>query len=171
MGMSVGLPFRGVLPATLQEKILVAAAQMRAQSSARRRSLFRVQAQCSVDCQVWLCSLEATSHLGTGTSKTEKDGSECVLKGRLGDTRNLIHATDEKACIEASFEGSLHNQRVEALSQLSNTSQVSEDRRRFLLNYVQKVEPQIMEQFAEHAPAQVWSFILVIQICGQRAGK
>lgn len=83
MGLGVGQPFRGVLPATLQEKILVAAAHMRAQSIVRRRSVFRVQAQCSVDCQV------------------------------------------------------------------------SEDRRRFLLNYVQKVEPQIMEQFAEHAPAQV----------------
>ena len=30
-----------------------------------------------------------------------------------------------------------------------------EDRRRFLLNYVQKVDPQIMEQFADHAPNQV----------------
>lgn len=37
--------------------------------------------------------------------------------------------------------------------------QVSEDRKRFLLNYVQKVEPQIMEQFAQHAPPQV-SFLL-----------
>ena len=32
---------------------------------------------------------------------------------------------------------------------------MQEDRRRFLLNYVQKVDPQIMEQFADHAPNQV----------------
>lgn len=33
--------------------------------------------------------------------------------------------------------------------------QVAEDRRRFLLSYVQKVDAEIMEQFAEHAPVQV----------------
>ena len=74
MGLSVGLPFRGVLPATLQEKILVAAAQMRAHSKFRRRCLIRVQAQCSVDCQVWLYSLEATSHCVAGTSKSNGIG-------------------------------------------------------------------------------------------------
>ena len=32
-----------------------------------------------------------------------------------------------------------------------------EDRRRFLLGYVAKVDPQIMEQFADHAPNQVFA--------------
>ncbi len=36
-------------------------------------------------------------------------------------------------------------------------AQVAEDRRRFLLSYVQKVDAEIMEQFAEHAPVQVRS--------------
>ena len=38
-------------------------------------------------------------------------------------------------------------------------AQVAEDRRRFLLSYVQKVDAEIMEQFAQHAPVQVVIFL------------
>ncbi|KAK9903909.1 hypothetical protein WJX75_000221 [Coccomyxa subellipsoidea] len=73
--------------------------------------------------------------------------------------RTVLPANLQERIFAAAHRGaqSTHKRRrpLQVQAQCSVDCQVSEDRRRFLLNYVQKVEPQIMEQFAEHAPAQV----------------